>query len=68
MCLWKWENLLVQANNCSTVCPQVVLRGELQQTEEKCRELREELSRVRNEAMQLQGTKVRGHGIRSMCM
>lgn len=36
----------------------VVLRSKLQQSEELVKDLREELSNVRNECMQLQGIKV----------
>ena len=37
---------------------QIVLNSRLQQTTELCTDLREELSKAKNDCMQLQGTKV----------
>ena len=44
--------------NVSRICLQVILNSKLQQYEEVNRDLREELSRVKNECMEKQGTQV----------
>ena len=36
----------------------IILRAKLQQHEELCKDLREELSRAKNDSLQLQGVKV----------